>query len=280
MKYYHVDVFSPNRFGGNGLTAVFVDSGITASDMLLIAQEFKQFETVFIFPRTVAGYPIRIFTVQEELTFAGHPVLGVGGIIHKVFHGDQNTLSTCVLIGDRKIELSSSLHGSSVDVTMNQGEPLFVSTVSPVDYEEIVSSLNLSLGDLSAELPIEVVSTGLPYLLVPLRSNLERAKINVSDFEGYISNFGAKFVYVFDASTLECRTWDNTGVFEDVATGSAAGPLVAYLIKNGRFQRNEQIELHQGRYVGRPSVIRGSWSVSGIRIEGEVAFFASGEIEI
>jgi predicted PhzF superfamily epimerase YddE/YHI9 len=88
-----------------------------------------------------------------------------------------------------------------------------------------------------------------------------------------------KFVYLFHPETLECRTWDNRGKVEDAATGSAAGPLCAYLVKNGFRQAGEVIRLHQGRYVNRPSIIEGWVSPNGeVSIRGDVSFFAMGEI--
>jgi len=99
-----------------------------------------------------------------------------------------------------------------------------------------------------------------------------------------LSKLEAKFVYVFDPKTLECRTWDNRGMVEDIATGSAAGPLCAYLVKNGYKKVNEIINIHQGKFVNRPSIIQGWVSQAStsqdVFIRGNVAFFASGEIEI
>jgi predicted PhzF superfamily epimerase YddE/YHI9 len=121
------------------------------------------------------------------------------------------------------------------------------------------------------------VSTGLPYLLVPLASGLERAHVASADLESYLSRFGAKFAYLFDTSTLECRTWDNSGRVEDVATGSAAGPLCAWLVKMGLRKSDETITLSQGRFTGRPSTITGRVCASGIYVSGDVAIFAEGE---
>jgi PhzF family phenazine biosynthesis protein len=167
-------------------------------------------------------------------------------------------------------------------VNMNQGEPSFINAVDYIHYEEIARYLNLHIDDLHENLPVEVISTGLPYLLVPVKSNLDRCCITGSDFEQYIAHFDAKFVYVFDPEQLECRTWDNCGKVEDVATGSAAGPLCAYLIKHGLKKEHEIIKLKQGRFVNRPSIIK-TWQSNigdkpNIFIAGDVAFFAKGEL--
>ena len=161
---------------------------------------------------------------------------------------------------------------------MNQGSPEFIAQVDQSHAAEIAGALGLSVGDIDDRFPLEVVSTGLSYLLVPLKSGLDRARISRPDFESFLSAFGAKFAYVFDAEKLECRTWDNAGRVEDVATGSAAGPLCAYLVKNGYRKEGERIMLSQGTYVGRPSRIEGVVKDGSVFISGDVALFAEGEI--
>jgi predicted PhzF superfamily epimerase YddE/YHI9 len=90
---------------------------------------------------------------------------------------------------------------------------------------------------------------------------LERAAIVQPGFEALLATIGAKFVYVLHVTTREGRTWDNDGRVEDVATGSAAGPAAAYLVRHGLASPNEEITLHQGRFLGRPSELR-------VRVEG------------
>jgi PhzF family phenazine biosynthesis protein len=138
------------------------------------------------------------------------------------------------------------------------------------------------LHDIDDNYPIETVSTGLPYLIVPLKSNINKSNIVRDNFEDFLSAFKAKFVYVFDTNTLECRTWDNVAHTEDAATGSAAGPLCAYLVRHNIKTHNEIINLQQGRFVNRPSIITGWVSKSeldeNVFITGKVSFFACGEI--
>ncbi len=282
MKYYHVDVFSEKPMKGNGLTVVFPDKLYGGDQLLRIAVEFRQFETVFAFERNVDGsFPVRIFTVTEELGFAGHPIVGVGAVLHSLYFTSKDSAEIPIDLQGRRITVSSKRINGRYNVTMNQGVPQFLGQVERSRCGELARSLSLAESDLDETLPVEVVSTGLPYLLVPLKSGLDQAKISIRNFEDFLSGFGAKFVYVFDTQTLDCRTWDNYGAVEDVATGSAAGPLCAYLVEHGLAQRNKAIKIHQGRFVQRPSVIE-SW-VSGrdeVFISGDVAFFASGELII
>src|SRR5258706_3760972 len=100
---------------------------------------------------------------------------------------------------------------------------------------------------------MQMVSTGLPYLLVPLASGLERAAITHPQFEALLAQIGAKFVYVFDVARLEGRTWDNGGRVEDVATGSAAGPLGAYLVRYCKAVAGQVLTPPQGLLLVRPS---------------------------
>lgn len=262
MHYFHVDVFSERPLAGNGLTAVFPDREIESATLLEITREFRQFETSFIYPVCDGVFPVRIFTVDEELPFAGHPMLGSAAMIHHRCFGDAVRAEISIALGERVVQLESarsSLDGSAgsvrYSVTMNQGSPEFIARVDSSHAFAVAESLGLSGGDIDDRFTLEVVSTGLPYLLVPLKSGLDRARISRSDFESFLSSFGAKFAYAFDAEKLECRTWDNAGRVEDVATGSAAGPLCAYLVKNGYRKEGERIVLSQGRFVMKGEII-------------------------
>jgi trans-2,3-dihydro-3-hydroxyanthranilate isomerase len=280
LKYYHVDVFTSRPMSGNGLTVVFPKESPDAGAMLRIAQELRQFETAFVFPQSGGGaYPVRIFTMQEELPFAGHPVLGAAAVIHRVFYPSKTEAAVHIDLSGRSLTVESVSSDGLYIETMNQGVPEFLGAPSRELYEAVARAVGLSLEDLDPGFPMEVVSTGLKYLLVPVRNHLENARIAGSGFESFLGALGAKFVYLFDPKTLECRTWDNSGAVEDVATGSAAGPLCAYLVRRGVKKEGEIIRLSQGRYLSRPSVIEG-WVQDGkVCIRGSVAFFASGEIK-
>jgi PhzF family phenazine biosynthesis protein len=281
MRYFHVDVFSDHPLGGNGLAVCFPDRAPEATTLQSIAREFNQFETSFVYPESGGAYPVRVFTVDEELPFAGHPLLGSAASIHRAFHSSSREVAITILLGERRVDIVSSARTADGRVvyteTMNQGQPAFIGLVESERFPEIAAAFGLSPRDLDFRYPVDVVSTGLPYLLVPLSSNLERAHVVRANLESYLSRFGAKFAYLFDTSTLECRTWDNSGRVEDVATGSAAGPLCSWLVKLGLRMPDETITLSQGRFTGRPSTIIGRVSASGVYITGDVAIFAEGE---
>jgi PhzF family phenazine biosynthesis protein len=278
MLYYHVDVFSSQPLAGNGLTVVFPRESLTSEAMLKITQEFRQFETIFVFPEENGYFPVRIFTVEEELDFAGHPILGAAAVIHHIEDSGRSR-DLKLKAGGRIISVKSVDMGDFYNLTMNQGKAAFIKTLEENDYKDILPALNISIDDLYPGYPLEVVSTGLPYLLLPLKNALDKVRITVPHFEEILSAVGAKFAYFFDPESMEARTWDNSGFVEDVATGSAAGPLCAYLVKNAIKSVNEKICIKQGRFVNRESQITG-WITekNEVLIEGDVVFFSSGDI--
>ncbi len=283
MQYYHVDVFSKGPLTGNGLTVLVCNQFPEPEAMLCIAQEMKQYETIFLKKIQDHEYIARIFTKEEELDFAGHPILGAAAVIHRT------------QVGNEKAEILFHLNSKDVAVTsvaidgeheytcsMNQGTAQTIGAISASDYPKLIEPLGLGVEDLASSYPLQVVTTGLPYLIVPIRSGLEKTGIFSPGYETLVTSYGAKFVYVFAIDAMEGRTWDFSGL-EDVATGSAAGPLGAYLCTHGVCKEGEEIILHQGRFVGRNSELRvleergtGNMMVSGnVTIVAEGTFYGA-----
>jgi len=138
---------------------------------------------------------------------------------------------------------------------MDQGVCNFGATLSPQESVTFLEALNLGRDHLLDKFPLQIASTGLPYLLVPINKDLDAARIIKPEFEKQLARFGAKFVYVLDLNRKEGRTWDNDGRVEDIATGSAVGPAGAYLVAHGLVSSAQKIEISQGRFVGRPSIL-------------------------
>lgn len=139
--------------------------------------------------------------------------------------------------------------------TMDQGPANLAPPLPPHRRGEAAARLALEPAEL-LPLPLQVVSTGLPYLIVPVTPmGLEAVRIVSADVEAWLEGLGAKFVYVLDPRAREGRTWDNAGKVEDIATGSAAGPAAAYLLDHGLAPGETSLRLAQGRFVGRPSTI-------------------------
>lgn len=126
---------------------------------------------------------------------------------------------------------------------MDLGKTQFSRVLSPTARNIVAAALNLESEDLHEAYPLEVASNGLPYLLVPVRQRLKEARIVAPDFAELLASWGAKFVYLFQPETLEGRTWDNRGLVEDVATGSAAAPLCSYLVRHGCCKKKNVLQL-------------------------------------
>ncbi len=278
MHYYHVDVFSKGPLTGNGLTVLVCKRFPTHETMLRITREMKQYEAIFLRRTGDCEYRARIFTKDEELDFAGHPILGAAAVVQMMhtcreqadilFHlncKDVTVFSTT--INDRREYLCS----------MNQGIAQSIGRIAPSDYPRLIAPLGLGMDDLAAAYPLQVVTTGLPYLIVPIRSGLERTGIFSKDYESLVFSHGAKFVYVFDVDAMEGRTWDFSGL-EDVATGSAAGPLGAYLSEHGICPEGEEMIINQGRFLGRASELRvlKEKETGTIFVSGNVSILAKG----
>lgn len=274
MRFFQVDVFAPRPFTGNGLGVFPEAASLSAFQMQSLTQELRQFECIFLSPESEGARRARIFTVDEELPFAGHPVLGAGAVLHHLARAEREAESTLELSGGRRVEVRSLRTADGFQVEMDQGQ----ASLGPVvEDATVLQALNLGQEDVAKGLPLQVVSTGLPYLIVPLQRGLDRARILHANFEALLGKHGAKFVYLLDVEAREGRTWDNRGAVEDVATGSAAGPAAAYLVAHGRARPGGWLEFRQGRFAGRPSELEARLAPSGeVSIRGSVFLVAEG----
>ena len=282
LAYSHVDVFSRVPFGGNSLP-VFPDAGdLSADQMLRITQELRHFEAVFLQTANVAGtVRARIFDLFSELPFAGHPIIGAAAVLHRRSQVAGPQTWRFELPG-KTVHVDTVSEADHYSGLLNQGSPEFLGTVDR--RAEIACAVNLSEADLDPNLPLEVVSTGLRYLIVPVRPGaLERARIS-RDITELLGSVGAEFAVLLDEAAVEVRHWNNDGVIEDVATGSAAGTIGAYRLRHGMACSGDTFTLSQGRFTGRPSVLRvcpeGSADhVEAVSVGGDVAFVGHGVIE-
>lgn len=258
LEFRHVDVFSRRAFQGNGLVVVLDAEEISAELMQAVTREVRQFETVFItgvdLDRRSTQLPI--FTEDEELHFAGHPVLGAAGVLHRMLPGGQSDERWALKVAHRTIDVRTSPGAGWVDVEMDQGIPRLGPAIVGQRAAAFQEALGLTRDHIHPSLPMQVVSTGLDYLIVPVASGMEQARICRPDLEALLQEVGAKFVYVLDPERPEGRTWDNAGRVEDVATGSAAGPAAGYLMQHQIRPSDKPLLIHQGQYTGRPSMIR------------------------
>jgi len=281
LEYRHVDVFSRRALRGNGLVVVLNAAGLPAAVMQEVTREVRQFETAFVTDVDLAGGSarLRIFTEDEELDFAGHPVLGTAAVLHTLLPASDSGAERgwALTVAQRTVEVRTRDAAGWIDAAMDQGVPHFGPAITGARARACSNALNLAPGQLHAGLPVQVVSTGLPYLIVPVHGGLERAAISHPRFEELLAASGAKFVYVLDPDRPEGRTWDNAGRTEDVATGSAAGPAAGYLLHHQVRPRGQTLLIHQGRFAGRPSTIEVRPEPDGrLWVGGPVAPVASG----
>jgi PhzF family phenazine biosynthesis protein len=244
-----------------------------------VTREVRQFETAFLTEVDLAGGSarLRIFTEDEELDFAGHPVVGAAAVLHTLLPVADGEQAWALTLAQRTVEARTRSAAGWIDAAMDQGVPHFGPPIAGEQARAYSNALNLAPGQPHPALPLQVVSTGLPYLIVPVQGSLERAGISHPRFEELLAASGAKFVYVLDPDRPEGRTWDNAGRIEDVATGSAAGPAAGYLLHHGVRPRGEPLLIHQGRFTGRPSTIEVRPGPDGrLWVGGPVAPVASG----
>jgi len=253
IPYYHVDVFSDRPFSGNGLTVFTEAEGLSKAAMLKLTQEMRQFESIFlqiINPCRVRAY---IFTCEEEVDFAGHPILGAAATLHDLYKSEEQTAEWEFILNKKGTSVITEKNGPVFKATMNQGIPEFGKVLNEEETQWLLDSLSLKKEDLYPGYYPCVVSTGLPYLIVPLQKNAFSAKIMISNLEEKIRSMGAMFIGILEIPSLSIRTWDNLGAVEDIATGSLAGPVGAWVVKNGFQQPDTIIKISQGENLGRPS---------------------------
>ena len=284
LPFWLVDVFAREPLSGNGLSIFLLDEELPTHAMQRITQEMRQFETIFLCRiKQSSRFNARIFTMEEELPFAGHPVIGAAAFLHSELYSTEDVAHLEFVMQDRNINTVSHRQDTSYVAEMDQGIATVRPPIPAAKNEAFLKALNLSITDLAVDLPLQVVSTGLPYLIVPIDSNLEHAQIVVQNFEAMLATVGAKFVYVLQVGSLEGRTWDNDGRVEDIATGSAAGPAAAYLVTHKRASSGESLVLTQGRFLDRPSELYASVQVGtemGVTIKGKVCFVGNGTLRL
>lgn len=278
VSFRLVDVFCERPFQGNQLCVVPEAAGLDAGTMQLLAREIGFSETTFVTEAEGDRYAMRIFTPGAELPFAGHPSLGTAFVL--VAEGRVSSPATQVVAaGEFRIEVGLA----ASHARMRQLPPSFGPAVE--DRELTARAAGLGPEDLREDLPLEVVSTGLPHLLVPVRDpeTLRRATRDHQLVPRVCRAVGAGSVYLF-AETEEgvtARMFDpELGIGEDPATGSAAGPLGAYLARHGLAGMPGVVRIRQGEQVGRPSLLEVEVTREGegfrVEVAGGVAIVGEG----
>jgi len=258
--FYIVDVFTDFKFEGNQLAVFVCSEKLTTEMMQKIAKEMNFSETVFI--TSIDDYEIRIFTPEVELPFAGHPTLGAAYVFQqKLIKEKIKTLLLKMKIG--QIAILFKYKGDMIkEMWMEQKQPSFYGFFLPDLLAEI---LNLKEEDIDGRFQIQEVSTGVPFIIVPLKSldAIRRAKLNREKYYKLITNTQAKSILMFCPETYDKNNNLNVRVFceaigvpEDPATGSGNGCLAAYLVKHEYFgKRSIDVKVEQGYEIGRKSLL-------------------------
>jgi len=301
IQFYTADVFTALPFGGNPV-AVFPDPGdLTNHEFQQIAREINLSETVFVTTPSMpeASAKLRIFTPTQEIPFAGHPVLGTFYILGRLHRFPLHEPITHVTyecnIGVFPLQLYV-LKGHIDRVVMSQPKPEFPEVVNHFEgIVDIARALGLNKSVITeTNCPIEVASTGLPVLIVPVRTLTAVRSISVDHtrINEICERYGANGILVFTTMTVEDWSTVHTrmfaapiGIDEDPATGSASGALGAYLVKNkvGTVHPTTEIIAEQGYEMHRPSriiiqVFSENNVIQDIRVGGQVVMVAEGKM--
>jgi trans-2,3-dihydro-3-hydroxyanthranilate isomerase len=274
FDFAQVDVFAELPLEGNQL-AIFTDArGLSTEEMQSLARETNLSETTFILPREPEverehGVQVRIFTVQEELRFAGHPTLGTASWLYwnhpTLRGGEQITLDLPVgPIPVRFTPPQTDEHG--VFATMKQNDPVFGNVHEGA---ALATALGLAVEDFDPNLPAQTVSTGMAFCIVPLRSLEVASRLAIPQHaaRAYLDRSDAKFFHcITRADPASGADWHARMQFyngEDPATGSASGCTIAWLVRHGLVASGKQVVIEQGVEMRRPSRIHVSAKIVG-----------------
>jgi len=288
FSFLQLDVFTSRPLEGNQL-AVFTDArGLSDLEMQKLARETNLSETTFILPRDAAteqreGHKVRIFTVNEELPFAGHPTLGTAWCLYQQAPAAEIVLDLKV----GKVPVSFQQRDGRLFGEMRQVDPQFGREHS---HEEVAKLLGLPLSELDESLPIQSVSTGMWFTMVPFRSlaTLQNLKVSWHQMETYLRGLGDNsFFYFVCRETLEPNaTLHARMIFyngEDPATGSAAGCCTAWAVRHGVLKPEAQGLIEQGIETRRPSFLyvraeKHGDAVTNVRVGGNVVQIIDGKV--
>jgi trans-2,3-dihydro-3-hydroxyanthranilate isomerase len=283
-----LDVFASRPLQGNPL-AVFLDGrGLSEAEMQALAREMNLSETTFVLPRDAEterthGVRVRIFTVHEEVPFAGHPTLGTAFALRAERGGDEIALELGVGLVPVRFE---ALGDGQRFGEMTQVPPSFGAIHDP---GEVARAVGIEATDLDSSLPIQTVSTGFPFTIVPLRSlPVARAiRLDLNRADEYLARVQSKLFYFVTRETVDPGSRLHARMIfyggEDPATGSAAGCAAAWMVAHGVARSEERVIIEQGVEVGRPSQIhvraeREQGNVRNVRVGGQAIQVMAGEV--
>ena len=271
-EFVQLDVFTQTPLAGNPL-AIFTDGrGLNDAEMQALAREMNLSETTFILPRDPAtearkGKKVRIFTVEQELPFAGHPTLGTALHLYASELASNSKKSAQITLDLKAGKIPVRFTANSDNAghervdgqvfgEMRQRDPEFGPILSR---EAVAGVVGIALHELSSESPIQIVSTGLAFTIVPFRNQqtLSDLKFSYGQAAEFLKNTGANFFYFLCPERREGRLEARARMFfyggEDPATGSAAGCAASWMVQHRVANSDEQVLIRQGIECRRPS---------------------------
>lgn len=296
-SYHLVDVFTDRAFGGNPL-AVFLDGkGISDALMQAIAKEFNLSETTFVLPPDdpANDFRVRIFTPGAELPMAGHPTVGTTFVLTRSGLVRPGT-------GRTTITLEEGVGPIPVAIDWTNGQPSFIEMEQPLpefsppieDRAGIAEMLSLEPNAIRDDLPIQVVSCGVPFLFVPVKSleAIRRVRFRIDVAEKLKAPSDKTFVFTmeteFPGSGVHSRMLAPLlGISEDPATGGASGPLGCYLVRHRVLESENELRVvsEQGIEMGRPSFLHirirhTGREITAVHVGGSCCYMGSGQLEL
>jgi trans-2,3-dihydro-3-hydroxyanthranilate isomerase len=288
-EFVQLDVFTQTPLTGNPL-AIFTDArGLNDEEMQALAREMNLSETTFILPedRAAEAHKVRIFTVAEELPFAGHPTLGTALYLYASRAAADSDQSMEIVLDLQAGKIPLRFTADSVNAgrnrvdgqvfgEMRQRDPEFGVTFSR---EEIARVIGIASDEIPPAWPIQVVSTGLPFAILGIRNQETLANLNFSQTQAteFLKSSAAKFFYFLCPQRRDEQLEVRARMFfyggEDPATGSAAGCAASWMVQHGIAESDEQVVIRQGVEIGRRSemyvrAMRDGERVTNVRVGG------------
>ena len=287
-EFVQLDVFTQKPLAGNPL-AIFPDArGLNDGEMQALAREMNLSETTFILPRDAAieareGKKVRIFTVEAELPFAGHPTLGTA--LH--LYASESTTPAQITLDLKAGKIPVRFNANSENAgrervdgqvfgEMRQRDPEFE---TPLSREDVARIIGVAVDEISSEWPIQPISTGLTFTIVPFRNRQTLLDLKFSYIQAaeFLKKSGANFFYFLCPERSDGRLEARARMFlyggEDPATGSAAGCAASWMVQHGIAKSDEQVVIRQGVECRRPSEMhvratREAGRVTDVRVGG------------
>jgi trans-2,3-dihydro-3-hydroxyanthranilate isomerase len=292
LKFVILDVFAIDKFTGNQLAVCLNSDPLSTDEMQQIAREINYSETTFITNSQLVndGYNVRIFTPTTELPFAGHPTLGTAfAIQQEIINNPIEQINLNYQVGQISVTINYINEHPDILWMQHQSPQFF----DPLPAEDIAPILGIEPTDIDGNYPIVPVSTGLPFIIVPIASltAIAKAKLNLDLYDSFVADLPAQAILLFCRETvtpdrdLHVRVFTECfGIPEDPATGSANGCLAAYLAQYHYLDRPDiNIAVEQGIEMGRPSLLYLKANLTSndinVKVGGKVVKIAHGEFE-